>query len=763
MSGIQTLRLWFLKRPAAIAALFALGAALMRYFPFLLGKTIFFGDNFSLQVPGKIWTAYWLKQGVIPLWNPLLFSGLNWVGDISQTPLSPAVLPFVLLPPALALNFDVLFYFIFTFMGMYLLAKETCKNLWWSIAAGGLWASSSLWLSGANNLVTLQSLSWFPWIIWGGLTLEWKRWPILRLALLIVGQVTAGYPQHLLIALPAAAWLSLARPSADWKKWLGSWLACAAVAFGLSAPITLPFLPVLLGSTRQLLSAQQAAHGSLFPAELVKILLPYFFDAPLFGIRWGPNWNFFPTSLPYFTWIGLVIFLTAQWKKILADRLNLFIALGALAGVVISLGSNIPGYLTLLSAIPGLSTIRYPSSWLVVTEIFGLLLLAAAAGKWQPAPWLRRWAPKLLLASLMFSLTAFFLWQKYPQELWGALDQLLRGKLRASPFHTPERDRLISLLILGNVAANSLLALLSWQAWQRKLWPALTALLILEGIVNSQAMALFAPASIYASTEQMQSLPLAKALADPQYRVLTRNLNSPYADYVAFWEAVVVRQPFSDSFVDAAGLKSAAHLVGLRDGLTPDWNLAANVPVVNGYTTLLPSDYQTIWESNTETRVNLLSKIELDNPNLAAWSTKYYLVDRWFKIEEKINFPQVYADDRWAVYQLPALSRFRFGDGSAAQLTSFQEKPNLISFGVAAATHSSLIVADRFETGWKAKLNGRVTAVEIEKGMRKIRLEPGDNAIELSYYPSELTLGLMIFGLTAGLILLSLKGRRNSP
>lgn len=51
---------WFLILLAII------GLVSFRFFPFFFGQSLFFGDNFFLMVPGKLFTAQWLKEGVLP-------------------------------------------------------------------------------------------------------------------------------------------------------------------------------------------------------------------------------------------------------------------------------------------------------------------------------------------------------------------------------------------------------------------------------------------------------------------------------------------------------------------------------------------------------------------------------------------------------------------------------------------------------------------------------------------------------------------------
>lgn len=744
----------FSVHPLGQAILCAAALALVRYFPFFVGKTLFFGDNYTLLAVGKIWSAEWLKQGVYALWNPFLFSGLSWVGDISQSLLSFAAVPFLVLPPTAALNAAILMHFVFTFIGMYLLTRSMTRHHWWSLTAAGLWSVSSLWTGAANNLATLQSLSWFPWVLWAGFELHWQTGAVVRLTAVIAGMVTAGYPQHLLVVLPVSFLISWAKSSAKWWELIKAWFVSVLAAFGLTAPLSLPFLAALSDSTRQIMSAEQAARGSFHPAELIKIFLPNFFDAPRFGIRWGPNWNFFPTNMPYFSSLGLIILLTTSWKKLLRDRLVRVLFLACAGGFLLSLGSHIPGYLELLRAVPVLAMVRYPSTWLFVPELFGLVLMAYAAKTWRPPEWLKLWLPKIrivvLAASGIAAAALFF----HPEAVWRAANTLTMGVLAKSAFHTWQRDQYIGLMIVTNIAVSALFLGFAWRSILRKNWPLAAACMVMEGLIASQAMLLFAPASIYVNEKHFENMPQVTMLQDPQYRVITRNGNHPYTDFGSYWEAVAVRPPFSDSFVDKTELASASHLARLRDGFVFDWNIVAGVPLVNGYTTLLPIDYQNIWQTSEETRVNLLDQIAIDNPLLAQWAVKYYVVDTWFTISEEeqaylATLPLAAEHGSLRIYELPALSRFRFENDMPVSLLSLTEDPNGFSL-VFENTYDNekLVVADRFEAGWKAFINSREVLVENKNGMRSIPIERGHNMVEMRYAPASWQWGWRLFFVT---------------
>ena len=146
-----------------------------RFGPFLLGRTIYFGDNYSLLVPGKIFTASCIRSGVIPFWNLTLLAGIPWISDVSQSVLYPSTLLFMFLEPAVALNLTVILHLLISFAGMYFLSKRFDLSKYNSVIAGLMWIFSTQVTASMNNLATLQSIVWFPWIICVGMNLRLGR------------------------------------------------------------------------------------------------------------------------------------------------------------------------------------------------------------------------------------------------------------------------------------------------------------------------------------------------------------------------------------------------------------------------------------------------------------------------------------------------------------------------------------------------------------------------------------------------------------
>ena len=86
---------------------------------FFGGKAFFFGDNFTLMVPGKLFAVDVIKhEKVIPFWQPYSFSGAPYLADINQSLFYPTTLLFYFLEPGTATNVTVLIHLFIGGMGM---------------------------------------------------------------------------------------------------------------------------------------------------------------------------------------------------------------------------------------------------------------------------------------------------------------------------------------------------------------------------------------------------------------------------------------------------------------------------------------------------------------------------------------------------------------------------------------------------------------------------------------------------------------------
>jgi hypothetical protein len=739
-------------------------AILLRFYPFLLGKTLIFGDNYSLMVPGKVFTAQWLKQGILPLWNSNIFAGLPWISDINQSVLYPSTLLFLVFHPATALNITLVLHLILTFIGMYIFLRFIKVSHFSSLIGALLWMLSTQVAGSLHNLSTIQSIAWFPWITWVGLQVAYGWRYKLSFALFVLMQFLGGYPQHVLYSIVLAVITSFIfndhffvrfnKNNKNFQIWLWNWIQTAALTVSLSAVAWLPFLELLLNSTRMQQTLDQASVGSLNPIMLVKMIIPYFFDKQIAGYKWGPAWSGQPNVLFYFTWFGVLMLLVTLLKfrnKKNIQKKNKWLILVALGSLIFALGNYLPGFSWLQRIIPLLRIGRYPSMSLVITTIVLIMLISRTLDTSVPS-W-RQYKKVVLFGFCLSLLNAGLLLvlQHNFAGSWANVDRLLAGRLSLSPFHTLTRDRVIVLNILQNLIISASLFSIAIFAWVKQHKKVLILAIMLDLVYATQGMFIFAPNQVY------DVVSFQFELNNKEARLLTRNQNQPYTDYGSYWEALVVRKPFSDSFVDRKELIRFEHPQRLKQGLTPNWNMVHNIPTINGYTTLLPQDYAAMWQKTAMPRINFIDHIDLESAQdlLQQWSVKYYLVDNWFDVKEDLTeFQKIAEKNYWTLYQFPALNRFRFvGETLENQdepdfqleLENYSETPNKIEFNFTNPTnHQHLIIADRYDPNWIASVNDQTVDIQEFNHMRRIPIKPGFNQVKLTYCPKHFYDGIVI-------------------
>ena len=726
---------------------------ILRFFPLIFfGKTLIWGDNYSLMVPGKIYIAENLKKGILPLWNSEILSGIPLINDINQSVLYFTTLLFYFFPPNLALNFSIIIHVFLVMMGTYFLVKEIAKKNQ-SALLGAILMGLSTQVSGSiNNLSTIQSIAWFPWIAFLGLKIHFQFRYTLFFAFLVLFHFLAGYPQHVIYAIIFSVLLSAFY---NWKKikfifWFQRWLSTAVLVILLSSVAWLPFSEMLLDSTRMTQSQQQSQVGSLKISAMVKMFFPYFFDKQSAGIKWGSSWSDQPNVFFYVGNFCLFLLFVVFFDKKQRQKKDWFYFLFILSTIIFSFGSYLPGFNLIQKIFPLLKIGRYPSMVLILAN---LALVIWVGEIFDSVRIKKKWGQIYLVVWLTILLISFFgFYFNYFNfdKLWYYIDQLIGYRLSNSTFHNLERDLVISKMITLNLFTGSSLALISfWAFWQKKKnW--LIFIIGLDVLLHTQAMFFFAPKVAY---EYEEDKLFSDIFQNRQYRTLTRNFNSPYTDYGTYWEAMTVRAPFSDSFVDKNELKSCEKLIHLRNGYTPNWNMVlSKVPMVHGYTTLLPKDYANFWaSSNKEAPINFIDFIDPNNPKLSDWSVKYYLVDNLFEVKEKNIFLEIARNDKYVLYELPnTKARFRFENNQPVTFINFTENPNRLFLEFDNQNQQFLIVADRFDRNWQATINGQKVVVENFNGMRRINIRNGKNFIIFKFIPKTFYYGLFITLITSG-------------
>lgn len=739
---------------------------LIAYFPLFQGKTLLFGDNYSLMVPGKLFTAQWLTKGIVPLWNPTQFAGISWVGDINQSMFYPTTLLFSLFRPNVALNITLLSHLLLSFIGMYCLAREISPKLskyGWLLTAV-FWSFSPQVIGTLNNLATLQSISYVPWIVLCCLLFSRKSpaswW---YLPTLITLQLLGGYPQHVLFSVifgVIISWLVrdnfLSAKINDHLKIFTSWMGVGLITLLLSSFIWLPFLQNLNQSTRSLQTVEQAQTGSLRIDDLIKIITPTFFDNPTLGYKWGPGWNR-PTNLVlYFSWIGLVattrLFFQAKRQKI-----DMILLGSLLVCLLFSFGDSIPLF-TLLQQIPIVSSSRGVTPILTIATLAGSLLVGRAVFLMKISSTMKKkYFRVLVFINLIFGLLLIFSYF-YFDQIWTLANTSLQGALANSLFHTIEKDKiLVTSIFFGWLLQGIFLFIASWFLFQRAML-VMTVIIFVDLVFFTRQYYFIGPSEAYEIPSATKVVSQVENALGNNFRLLTRNYNAPYTDFGAYADALILRQPFSDSFVDQPELEKFSVALKMKALLTPGWNTPQNIPIINGYTTLLPSAIlQDFADPLVDPGINRLPEISpsADAAMLKKWSVGFYLVDTWYPdYGERFPDATVASGEGWKLYQLPnILPRIRSENGAPVKVSFFAENPNEIKLIIEADQPDNLLIADRYDPDWRATINDQSVEITNFEGMRMVPLKQGENSLHLWYSPRWFYIGLIISGATILLLI----------
>jgi len=423
-----------------------------------------------------------------------------------------------------------------------------------------------------------------------------------------------------------------------------------------------------------------------------------------------------------------------------------------------------PIYSLLMSNLPLLGQARGPGTWLMISSLCLALLVGRAFDSLKIDKRTLRWVTGLSLGLFLTTYLVYTLvFVNFPY-VWQSLDTWVGSRLSGSEFHTLIRDQIIIKAILVDLLLALFCLMTSVWAWGQKRYWIILVCIMLDLTWQTRGLVLFGPGRVYRQEEAVKTVqPLLDNINTRQYRILTQNYNHSYTGFDAYFDAISLRAPFSDSYVTPSEMTTYNHAAQLKAGLTPDWNMPANLPIIHGYTTLLPLDIaKQFAHDKTELGINQLDEIKLDDPYLRNWSVGYYLEDSWFNLSwETRHLPVIKEFGRWQLKKLPqTYARFRFETYEPVQLDSFRETPNHLWLSLTnRKNYDTLVMADRYDRNWQATVNDRQVDVSRLDNIRKLPVEPEINTVEIWYAPRMFYLGLVFSGLTFFILVYRLEKR----
>ncbi|MCO6452486.1 MAG: YfhO family protein [Caldilineales bacterium] len=350
------------------------------------------GDLGSFLYPTYHFIQSSLREGVWPLWNPHLYSGTPFVGEVQSGILYPPHLLRFLVGPTLVyrdMQALAMLHVWWAGVGGYFLARGLRIGRAAAVFAAIAFMFSDVFIVHFGNLNLIAVLSWLPLALLGvHRTLEQGGWrPALGAGLALGIGTLAGHVQMTLFSLMTVAlwvglWLLINRDRFGelWRPALKAIAVPTVIAIGIMSPILLPGLQASALSARTDWSYAQAVGFSLSPAQLIGLIIPNFFGR-------GPmlHWGLWPRVEVGYIGI-LTLALAVMGVALRRDRLTWLLIGLASVSLAFSLGvySIVHGWFTWL--LPGLDQLRAPARFIFLFDL-AVALLAARGLQAMMAQW----------------------------------------------------------------------------------------------------------------------------------------------------------------------------------------------------------------------------------------------------------------------------------------------------------------------------------------------------------------------------------------
>jgi hypothetical protein len=760
--------------------------------PFLARGQVLFWGTPSLQfVPWWVYAWDCLRQGVLPLWNPLNGMGAPLIANYQLAFFYPPNWLLILFAGlggktfaaamvAWGYTFLAMLHLAWGGLGMSMLLRRLGFP-WLAQVVGGLAFGLSGYVVARLGFFSMVWVAaWLPWVIYfadhlAGLGSpveeERARFRLLPGLVLCIGmQLLAGHAQLTWYTLLlAGVWVTMGAlrsglGRSGWlKRLLLDWVSLAAAALlaaGLAAVQLVPTFEFLQNSQRASAYAEDAMTYSFWPWRLITLFSPDFFGSPAQGNYWGyaSYWedHLYAGLLPLLLALAsfwLLIREVVRWRrqksapKSAPDKrrgIMIFAWLLVVLSFVLGLGRNTPVFPFLYQHVPTFSMFQAPARYLIWAAFTIPILAGVSIEHWRCPTgrglyWFR------LGTAGAFAVT-----------LGAGLASIIIRDVRLTFIRATALAGLwtlgFGLLTLALPYAEKRGWLTSWR-WAVIAWT-LADLLVTGWGLNpitrvdfytgqlallEQAQVTGAGGRVYLSQRDEYQLKFSRFLRFKDFR--------PLED----WRS-------------------------LRGALIPNLNLLEGIPSVNNFDPLLVDDYAR-WMEDIETLaptaqkgwlaymgVSAIEHIDVSEPggvrfdpvpNAQRW--------HWFNckrswdgpwgIQEEMQLPPqtnraVIVDDNDDAREVFPGDQCT-GNGMAI-VRWITDLPDRVVLDVDAPNPGWLVIADTWYPGWEASVDGnKVNLYKADGVFRAVVVGEGRHQVEIKYHPS----GFYFAGLFSILIL----------
>ncbi len=363
----------------AVAAIFPLGRALLSTTEVLSDQSTDVTLHFLYS---RAFGFGEMARGNLPLWNPYIYSGIPYLGQFQSALLYPPNLIFLVLPLAAALNWSFAIHIFLLGAGMYFWAVLRGLKPAAAFVSGvaAMLSAAVLLHIYAGHQSNVCSMAWIPLVlagIDGWLKRRHAGWLAFS-SCAVALQIYAGHPQYFYYtALVAGLYSVVHLPGAP--RLLVAALGLAAIYPAGALLAAAQLLPGIAATSEAVRSGGVAyefsAMFSFPPENFLTLAAPWIFG----DMRSVPYWGrCYLWEMNVFAGTGMLALACFGCGRKLenAGRLRLLILLGCV--VLLALGMHTPLHKILYHVLPGFSSFRGSSKFIIFATLF--LALFAGAG-----------------------------------------------------------------------------------------------------------------------------------------------------------------------------------------------------------------------------------------------------------------------------------------------------------------------------------------------------------------------------------------------
>lgn len=412
------------------------------FWEIIWGKSYFWEDVIEHYYPYHYFLFQNLRRFAIPLWNPYIFSGMPFLGDIQSQIFYPLnwLLAFLFSPAPSSIfwlvEMKIILHFFLAGLFFYLFLRELNLNFYASLFGAVVFTFSGFLVTHLIHLTMINTYIWLPLLFF--FLFRWQKRGFLSDALfagIVLGVANlSSHPQITLYFVYTIIsfflfWLIFKegeRRFEQWPKGVLTLFLLFFIGFGLAAIQYLPGYEHAKYTLREEMTFLESAEVSLPPSFPLLLLIPKFFGSITGkGTDSVPFWR----ELGYHYWettcyLGIIPLLFALFGVFFYHRKEkIFFLILAIISLFAALGRYTPFYQFIFHFLPGFNRFRIPARFIGLFT-FGMATLAGLGMEsFIKEKWERN--KVFLRGLLLFLFFSLFLWVLFLFGVFRGLSQFL--------------------------------------------------------------------------------------------------------------------------------------------------------------------------------------------------------------------------------------------------------------------------------------------------------------------------------------------------